>query len=309
MLLSLSLLLTQQFSHRVLGKPILKDEVHGVSCDASGSSLMWYLNGVKQEAGLGREPPFMLPVAPGSSSSLSLAEVVGEHCNDTRGKDEELLSIHFPPDSPVSRHHLSGLSLILLLVIQSQPPSGFALRDQDGRFFSNSSRFLLLDTRSIDVNGSLRVKVSTKESGISQTSVAGSTWDLLSIRVEIPLLLLIVTGSALIAGILLVNVLVCCLVLKKKRSKYDVGNQLTLSVSNNMKLNNSCLPREHMSLPSNLQLNDLRPQRKGSENSTCATQEDVSAPSGTTTESWFDRFPLVGYIYKASSVSSEEIWL
>ncbi|KAG9482596.1 hypothetical protein GDO78_011332 [Eleutherodactylus coqui] len=279
--------------------PLLKDEVHGASCEAGGSSLTWYLNGVKQEVGLGREPPFMLPVAPGSTSSLSLSEMGGENCNDTRGKDEDLLSIHFPPDSPVSTPHLSGLSLLLLLVIQSQPPSGFTLRDQDGRFFTNSSRFLLLDTRSIDGNGSLRVKVSTKQSGVSQTSVTST--DLLSITVELPLLLLIVAGSAVIAGIFIVNVLVCCLVLKKKRHKCNT--------SNNMKLNNSCLPRENMSLPSNLQLNDLRPQIKGSGNSACATQEDVSAPSGTTTDSWFERFPLVGYIYKASSVSSEEIWL
>lgn len=307
MLLSISLLLTQQFSQRALGKPVLKDEVHGMSCDSSGSPLTWYLNGVKQEVGLGREPPFMLPVAPGSTSSLSLATIIGENCNDTKNKDEELLSIHFPPDSPVSTPHLSGLSLLLLLVIQSQPPSGFTFRDQDGRFFTNSSRFLLLDTRSIDSNGSLRVKVSTKESGVSQTSVTST--DLLSIKVELPLALLIVAGSALIAGILMVNVLVCCLVLKRRRNKYDVGNQLTLSISNNMKLNNSCLPREHMSLPSNLQLNDLRPHTKGSGNSACDTQEDVSAPSGTVSDSWFDRFPLVGYIYKASSVSSEEIWL
>ncbi|XP_073422595.1 transmembrane protein 25 isoform X3 [Dendrobates tinctorius] len=271
---------------QALGKPILKNGLHGASCEASGSTLTWYLNGVEQEVGLGREPPFMLPVTPGSTSSLSLAEIIGENCNGTKGKDEELLSIH---------------------LIQNQPPSGFPLRDQDGRFFSNSSRFLLLDTRSIDGNGSLRVKVNTKQSEVSHTSVTPA--DLLSVRVELPLVLLIGAGSALIVGILLVNILVCCLVLKKKRIRYHMGNQLTLSTSNNMKLNNSCLPREHMSLPSNLQLNDLRPQTKRSGNSACETQEDVSAPSGTATESWFDRFPLVGYIYKASSVSSDEIWL
>ncbi|CAJ0951890.1 unnamed protein product [Ranitomeya imitator] len=136
-------------------------------------------------------------------------------------------TIHqFPPDSPVSTPHVSGLSLLLLLVIQNQPPSGFPLRDQDGRFFTNSSRFLLLDTRSIDGNGSLRVKVNTKQSEVSHTSVTPA--DLLSVRVELPLVLLIGAGSALIAGILLVNILVCCLVLKKKRIRYHMGNQLTL---------------------------------------------------------------------------------
>ncbi|XP_056400106.1 transmembrane protein 25 isoform X3 [Hyla sarda] len=316
MLFSIFLLLTQQFSQRVLGpgtyypwnvevnatlekhyirylekslpvlgKPFLKGDNHGMFCESSGSSLTWYLNGVKQEVGLGKDPPFMLPVSPGSTSSLSLADIVGENCNNkkSKDKDEELLTIHFPPDSPVSSPHISGLSLLLLLVIQSRPPSGFNFQDQDGRFYANSSRFLLLDTRSVDGNGSLRLKVSTKQSEVSQTSVITG---LLSARVELPVLLLIVAGSALVSGILMVNVLVCCLVLKKRRNKYHVGNQLSLSTSNNMKLNNSCLPREHMSLPSNLQLNDLRPQVKGSGNSTCDTQEDVSAPSGTANDSW-----------------------
>ncbi|XP_063797697.1 transmembrane protein 25 [Pseudophryne corroboree] len=306
-MLWISILLFQPLFQRVLGNPDYKDETHGTFCEASSSTLSWYLNGIKQDVGLGREPPFLLPVAPGSSSTLSLEEIVGENCNQTENQGEELLNIHFPPDSPVRKPHVSGLSLLLLLVIQTRPPSSFTIRDQDGQQFVNSSRLLLLDTRNVEGNGSLRVKISTGQSDGSQTPV--TAMGLLSTRVEIPLLVLIVAGSALAAGILLVNILVWCLVLKRKKEKYGVENRLTLSISNNMKLNNICLPREHMSLPSNLQLNDLRPQARGPGDSECDTQEDVSVPCGALNDTGLDRYPLVGYIYRASSVSSDEIWL
>ncbi|XP_075046684.1 transmembrane protein 25 [Mixophyes fleayi] len=305
-MLWIAILLFQLLAQRGLGNPAFKDETHGMFCEASGSTLTWYLNGVKQDVGLGREPPFLLPVAPGSNSILSLEESVGENCNKTENR-EVLLSIHFPPDSLVRTPHASGLSLLLLLVIQTKPPSSFTVRDQDVKQFINSSRLLLLDTRSVESNGSLRVKISTEQSGVSHAPV--TAMGLLSTRVELPLLALIVAGSAMAAGILLINILVWCLVLKRKKNKYGVGSRLTLSTSNNMKLNNSCLPREHMSLPSNLQLNDLRPQARGPDNSACDTQEDVSMPCGNLNDTGIDRFPLVGYIYRASSVSSDEIWL
>ncbi|KAE8592368.1 hypothetical protein XENTR_v10018740 [Xenopus tropicalis] len=308
MLLRVSLLFFQPLFQRGLGEPLQKDETEGASCEGGGPSLSWYMNGVKQEEGLGREPPFLLPVYPGSSSVLTLVETRGENCSDAWLKGEELLSVHFPPDSPVNSAHTPGISLLLLLVVRTQPASTFTLRDHDGRKTLNSSRLLLLDTRNLDTNGSLRVKVSTEERGVSHTSV--SALGLLSSHVEVPLFALVVGGAGVVAGILLVNALVCCLLLKRKRRSYGVRNQLTLSTSNNMKLNNSCLPREHMSLPSNLQLNDLRPQARGPLGSSEGeTQEDASLRCGNLDDTGFDRFPLVGYIYKASSVSSDEIWL
>lgn len=41
------------------------------------------------------------------------------------------------------------------------------------------------------------------------------------------------------------------------------------SGSNNLKLNNVRLPRENMSLPSNLQLNDLTPDSRGTSRTLC----------------------------------------
>ncbi|XP_041425180.1 transmembrane protein 25 isoform X3 [Xenopus laevis] len=287
MLLRVSLLFFQPLFQRGLGEPLQKDETEGASCEGGGPSLSWYMNGVKQDEGLGREPPFLLPVSPGSSSRLTLVETRGENCSNAWQKGDELLSVH---------------------LVRTQPASSFTLRDHDGRKTLNSSRLLLLDTRNLDTNGSLRVKVSTEERGVSQTSV--SALGLLSSQVEVPLFALVVGGAGVVAGILLVNALVCCLLMKRKRRNYGDRTHLTLSTSNNMKLNNSCLPREHMSLPSNLQLNDLRPQARGPQGSSEGeTQEDSSLRCGTLADAGFDRFPLVGYIYKASSVSSDEIWL
>ncbi|KAM4652299.1 transmembrane protein 25 isoform 2-T2 [Discoglossus pictus] len=283
MLLHLSLLFLHPSLQTGLGVPLQNDETQGVFCEGSSPSLTWYLNGVKQEGMLGKEPPYLVPVAPGSSSVLTLRES-GENCSETPQRGEELLRVHFPPDSPVRSSRTPGMSLLLFLVVRTHPPSSFTLRDQDGQLTLNSSRLLLLDTRNVGGNGSLKVRVSTEESGVSQTSV--TALGLLSTQVELPLLVLVVGGCGFIVGILLVNAVVCCLLLRRRRRNYAERNQLILSPSNNMKLNNSCLPREHMSLPSNLQLNDLRPQGRG-----------------------FDRFPLVGYIYKATSVSSDEIWL
>ncbi|XP_063293225.1 transmembrane protein 25 isoform X2 [Pelobates fuscus] len=213
-----------------------------------------------------------------------------------------------PADSPGHISRSSGLSLLLLLVIRAQPPTSFTLRGQDGKLALNSSRLLLLDTRNVEGNGSLKVKVSTENGGISRASV--SALGLLSTRVELPLLALVVGVAGATAGIILVNSLICCFLLRRKRREHGMRNQLTLSTSNNMKLNNSCLPREHMSLPSNLQLNDLRPQARGLQDASAGdTQEDVSLRCGILSDTGFDRFPLVGYIYKAPSVSSDEIWL
>ncbi|KAM8927504.1 transmembrane protein 25 [Pelodytes ibericus] len=308
MLLSVSLLFFHQVLQRGTGEPHQNDDTQGLTCEGSVPSLTWYLNGAKQDIGVGSEPPFLLPVAPGSSSVLTLAESVGDNCSGTFQRGEELLSVHFPPDSPSNIRHAPGLSILLLFVVRAHPPSSFTLRDKDGKLTLNSSRLLLLDTRNVDGNGSLKVKVSTEDGGISRASV--TALGVLSTRVEVPLLALVIGGAGAIIGILLVNSLICCFVLRRKRRQYGVRNQLTLSASNNMKLNNSCLPREHMSLPSNLQLNDLRPQARGVQDVSAGdTQEDVSVHCGILSDTGFDRFPLVGYIYKAPSVSSDEIWL
>ncbi|XP_029812367.1 transmembrane protein 25 isoform X2 [Suricata suricatta] len=87
------------------------------------------------------------------------------------------------------------------------------------------------------------------------------------------------------------------------------------SDSNNLKLNNVRLPRENMSLPSNLQLNDLTPDsrekpadRQMAQSSSRPELLDPE-PGGLLTSRGFIRLPMLGYIYRVSSVSSDEVWL
>ncbi|XP_068098904.1 transmembrane protein 25 isoform X2 [Hyperolius riggenbachi] len=281
----ISLLLFWLFFQNGLGDKYAENEIHGMPCEARESPLAWYLNGVKQEVIRGKGPPFMLPVPPGSSSTLSLAENLGENCNKTENREEVLLQLHFPPESPIMPSSTSGLSVVLILMIQTQPPPAFTLQDQSGQFLLNSSHVMLLDTRIAEANENLQVKVNTEHMRFSPAPANAE--GLLSTRLELSVFSLVVATSALVVGILLINVAAWYFTLKRRRRhKYGAGIQMTLSASNNMKLKNNCLPREHLSLPSNLQLNDLRTHTKG-----------------------FEQFPLVGYIYKASSMSSDEIWL
>nr|KAF6325859.1 transmembrane protein 25 [Myotis myotis] len=66
-------------------------------------------------------------------------------------------------------------------------------------------------------------------------------------------------------GPVTVNTLVACLVCRKEKTTKGPSRRPSLlsSDSNNLKLNNVRLPRENMSLPSNLQLNDLTPDSRG----------------------------------------------
>ncbi|XP_026513750.1 transmembrane protein 25 isoform X3 [Terrapene carolina triunguis] len=118
--------------------------------------------------------------------------------------------------------------------------------------------------------------------------VPGSGAGLLDTRVELPLLAIIVGGALALGTLVCLNTLIICVVCRKgkKASGLSGPTQPPPSDSNNLKLNSVRLPRENMSLPSNLQLNDLTQEAKG-----------------------FVRFPMVGHIYKVSSMSSDEIWL
>lgn len=66
---------------------------------------------------------------------------------------------------------------------------------------------------------------------------------------------------------------------KQEPMAADTSTYLSLypscSDSNNLKLNNVRLPRENMSLPSNLQLNDLTPDSRGTTRNDPALSSEV----------------------------------
>uniref|UniRef100_A0A8P0TQA8 Transmembrane protein 25 n=1 Tax=Canis lupus familiaris TaxID=9615 RepID=A0A8P0TQA8_CANLF len=88
---------------------------------------------------------------------------------------------------------------------------------------------------------------------------------LLATRVEVPLLGIIMAGGLALGALVGFSTLVACLVCRKEKKTKGPSRRPSLisSDSNNLKLNNVRLPRENMSLPSNLQLNDLTPDSRG----------------------------------------------
>jgi len=71
-----------------------------------------------------------------------------------------------------------------------------------------------------------------------------------------------------------------------------------------------------MSLPSNLQLNDLTPDSRAGKPADRQVAPNNSRPElldpepgGLLTSRGFIQLPMLGYIYRVSSVSSDEIWL
>ncbi|KAM8955753.1 transmembrane protein 25 isoform 3-T3 [Lycaon pictus] len=141
---------------------------------------------------------------------------------------------------------------------------------------------------------------------------------LLATRVEVPLLGIIMAGGLALGALVGFSTLVACLVCRKEKKTKGPSRRPSLisSDSNNLKLNNVRLPRENMSLPSNLQLNDLTPDSRAGKPADRQMAQNNSRPElldpepgGLLTSRGFIRLPMLGYIYRVSSVSSDEIWL
>ncbi|XP_055129300.1 transmembrane protein 25 isoform X7 [Symphalangus syndactylus] len=141
---------------------------------------------------------------------------------------------------------------------------------------------------------------------------------LLATRVEVPLLGIVVAAGLALGTLVGFSTLVACLVCRKEKKTKGPSRRPSLisSDSNNLKLNNVRLPRENMSLPSNLQLNDLTPDSRAVKPADRQMAQNNSRPElldpepgGLLTSQGFIRLPMLGYIYRVSSVSSDEIWL
>lgn len=200
--------------------------------------------------------------------------------------------------------------------------------DQDGPVTVNTSDFLVLDAQHYPwlTNHTVQLQlrnlahnlsvVAANDVGVTSASLPAQ--GLLATRVEVPLLGIIVAGGLSLGTLVAFSTLVACLVCRKEKTKGPSRRPSLLSSdSNNLKLNNVRLPRENMSLPSNLQLNDLTPDSRGKpadrqtawNNSRPEPELLDSEPGGLLTSRGFIRLPMLGYIYRVSSVSSEEIWL
>uniref|UniRef100_A0A8C7UUZ5 Ig-like domain-containing protein n=1 Tax=Oncorhynchus mykiss TaxID=8022 RepID=A0A8C7UUZ5_ONCMY len=219
--------------------------------------LTWYLNGKRQRQPADKRTPGRLVMTSVEESGLLKSD-----SKSTFSWDTELVCAASSPRSGesynstvtlkilrVNAHYTEtsdpGLSLVLFALVRSNPPSHITWVDQSGQLVANTSDFLILDSRSYPwlTNHTLQVTLSSLSGNVSvntSNSVVAAQMFLQS-RVEVPVLG-ILTGGA----VGFITLLILCLLHKGKTV-----------------IDKIYLPRENMSLPSNMQLKDLSTLRKG----------------------------------------------
>ncbi|XP_013868936.1 transmembrane protein 25 [Austrofundulus limnaeus] len=267
-------------------------------------------------------------------------ELVCVTSNPSTGKSYNAtvtLNVQFRPEILRINAHYSetsdpGLSLVLFALVRSNPPATITFVDQSGQPVANTSDFLIMDSRSYPwlTNHTLRVTLSSSSGNITlnaSNSVGAvqsnlSLAEFLQSRVEVPMFGIVTGGAMAFMALLILSLIVLCLMHKNKSKSIDEPVEIlmtTKSESANLKTDKTDkihIRRENMSLPSNIQLYDLSTLRRsrgaaqrnrvGEEKKGDEDEEDLSliyAARG------FARYPMVGYIYKVNSTSSEEIWL
>ncbi|KAM3875486.1 transmembrane protein 25 [Diretmus argenteus] len=317
--------------------------------------LTWYLNGERQSEpspDRGRlvmtsqeESEVMRPRSHHNSTFSLRArkwdrELVCAASNPRTGKSYNAtvtLNVQFQPEilrvnAQYSETSDPGLSLVLFALVRSNPPATITFVDQSGQLVANTSDFLILDSRSYPwlTNHTLKVTLSSLSGNVSvnaSNSVGAVQSNLtlaefLQSRVEVPMLGIVTGGSMAFMALLILSLIVLCLMQKNKSKSIDEPVEILMtkkSDSANLKTekdDQTFLPRENMSLPSNMQLNDLSTLRKareaaqrnsgGEKKKGEEEEEDLSVAYAAR---GFARYPMVGYIYKVNSTSSEEIWL
>ncbi|XP_067102906.1 transmembrane protein 25 [Osmerus mordax] len=309
--------------------------------------LTWYLNGERQREpvnhGKGRlvmtSPKQSAKLRPNShpNSTFSLRarkwhqELV---CAVSRPDSTQsynatvTLNVQFQPEIlRVNAHYSetadSGLSLVLFALVRSNPPATITFVDQSGHLVANTSDFLILDSRSYPwlTNHTLRVTLSSLSGNVSvnaSNSVGAAQSNLtlaefLQSRVEVPMLGIVTGAAVAFITLLIFSLLVLCLLHKNKgKAIMDEPVEIVLakkSDSTSIKVDKTYMPRENMSLPSNMQLNDLSTLRKAREAAKHNLGEEEEDLSAAYAARGFARYPMVGYIYKVNSMSSDEIWL
>ncbi|XP_005299835.2 transmembrane protein 25 isoform X1 [Chrysemys picta bellii] len=322
-----------------------EDESRDFTCQVDSwqavPMLTWYLNGKKQETNGSTVLTTLAEAFEQSSSTFTVTAQRADrelNCSLTdpaSGKTSNasvLLNVQFKPEIMTMNAKYQeakdpGLLMVLFVLVRANPPASITWIDQDGHVMMNTSDFLILDTKSYPwlTNHTVQVQLSSVAKNFSFTAAnnVGITNSsilppgLLDTRVELPLLAIIVGGALALGTLVCLNTLIICVVWRKgkKASGLSGPTPPPPSDSNNLKLSSVRLPRENMSLPSNLQLNDLTQEAKASRGDagiqTERKDDALSEPENSLGlgNRGFGRFPMVGNIYKVSSMSSDEIWL
>ncbi|XP_062995100.1 transmembrane protein 25 [Elgaria multicarinata webbii] len=321
-------------------------ESRAFTCLAAAPSLAWYLNGERQET---NDSSRLLATAGGgggafeensSSTFVVTARRLDRQLNCSAtdpatgrvASASVLLNVQFKPeivkmDAHYEESREPGLLLVLFVLVQANPPANITWVDQDGQVMVNTSAFLIVDTKTYPwlTNHTVQVQLSSLAQnfsfsaanavGISNASLPSP--GLLDTRIELPLLALVVASAVALGTLLSLGALISCVLYRKGKKAAGIPPPAPLppSDSNNLKPTTARLPRAIMSLPSNLQLNDLTPESKVNvrPDGPPAEREEEALPEPENHLALAGRglspFPMVGYIYRASSMSSDEIWL
>ncbi|VTJ51465.1 transmembrane protein 25 isoform X3 [Marmota monax] len=326
-------------------RALRENERHAFTCRVSGGlgtpQLAWYLDGQLQEASTSRLLSVGGEAFSGGTSTFTVTAQRAQHELNCSLQDpgsgrsanaSVILNVQFKPEiaqvgAKYQEAQGPGLLVVLFALVRANPPANVTWIDQDGPITVNTSDFLVLDAQNYPwlTNHTVQLQlrslahnlsvVATNDVGVTSASLPAP--GLLATRVEVPLLGIVVAGGLALGTLVGFSTLVACLVCRKEKKTKGPSRRPSLisSDSNNLKLNNVRLPRENMSLPSNLQLNDLTPDSRGKQadqpiarNSSRPELLDPE-PGGLLTSRGFIRLPMLSYIYRVSSVSSDEIWL
>ncbi|XP_077578780.1 transmembrane protein 25 [Stigmatopora nigra] len=341
--------------HRQTTLTLRENMIHRFNCHSEGwhahapISLTWYLNGERQRSAAPKDGLAMSPLKGSEvrrlgvnhNSTFSMRarkwdrELVCVALNPKSGETYNAsvtFNVQFRPEilrmsAQSSETSDPGLLLILFALVQSNPPAIFTFTDQSGFVVANTSDILILDSSHYPwlTNHTLRVTLSSLAGNISlnASNAVGTTQNNLTLteflhsRVEVPMLGIVTGGSMAFMALLILSLIVLCLMQRTSKSIDEPVEILMTrkSHSTSFKTLRTYIPRENMSLPSNMQLNDLMTLKKAQENAQHITEgarkkheedEDLSLAYAAR---GFARYPMVGYIYKVNSTSSEEIWL
>ncbi|CAK6974936.1 transmembrane protein 25 [Scomber scombrus] len=276
--------------------------------------LTWYLNGEQQNEPspnhgrlvmTSREDSEMMRPRDNHNSTFSLRarkwdrELVCVASNPRSGETYNAtvtLNVQFLPEILRVNAHYSetsdpGLSLVLFALVRSNPPATINFVDQSGQLVANTSDFFILDSRSYPwlTNHTLRVTLSSLSGNISlnaSNSVGAvqsnlTLTEFLQSRVEVPMLGIVTGGAMAFMALLILSLIVLCLMQKNKSKIFDEPVEILMtkkSHSANLKTekaDKAFIPRENMSLPSNMQLNDLITLRKGKSLRSCRRGTDM----------------------------------
>ncbi|KAM3831015.1 transmembrane protein 25 isoform 3-T3 [Vipera latastei] len=315
-------------------------ESRAFTCLAAAPNLTWYLNGERQETnssgGVLAAAGDGDALGEGGSGTFVVTARRVDHRLDCDATDPAtgrvstasvFLNVQFQPEIvKVDAHYREasepGLLLVLFVLVQANPPADVTWVDQDGQVTVNASRFLLLDAQTYPwlANHTVRVQLHSPppnaslraSNSLGVTSSSVPLPGLLTTQLELPLVALV--GAAAVALVILLSfgVLISWAVSQKPK-KSGPGPAAQPPLSNVLQPKEAHLTRANRSLPSNLKLNDLAPEQKSRANSAPAEQDEdaISDPKNhpVLAEQGLGQFLTIGYIYRATSMSSDEIWL